>query len=129
MELLQVPISFGENPILDLVGEVNRVQERRSGSILDLVDIAPCTGITEVILEVLFTLLAPAFLIGGIHGPNIFYAVCAIGARLTIENGPSVVSAAIVGCYTSVLLAFGNLRSSLSFHDPSAPLNNHFRII
>lgn len=75
-------------------------------SILDIATLPPMSGHYQMLIQVLYTMISPAYVLSNKGGMNLFYVVVSLGSKISIEQGPAGVSGNIFTCFGGMLCDF-----------------------
>jgi hypothetical protein len=104
LEMLDIPLKSDENPLNQFVSQINSMV-KETGNITQFVEQPPCSDLDALRIEVLANMLSNSYIIANDIGMNLFYAVCALGTKISLERGISPVSASLIACYAALLTA------------------------
>eukprot|EP00026_Physarum_polycephalum_P000069 Phypoly_transcript_00069.p1 GENE.Phypoly_transcript_00069~~Phypoly_transcript_00069.p1 ORF type:complete len:1500 (+),score=218.75 Phypoly_transcript_00069:162-4661(+) len=136
LELLEIPLAVDGNPLNDFVAQIDHAVEK-TGGLMVFVERPPCSDLDALRVEVLATMLSNTYICATDIGMNLFYSVCAVGTKLSLERGISVFSASLIACYAALLTAlrlphaFDYAQMSMAClrkypHPLIGPRNNHY---
>jgi hypothetical protein len=100
--MLGIPLKMESNPLEQNVEHISNIVAE-AGSIAHFSDLPPCSESIAFSLEVLSYLPSPSYIIAADVGLNLYYAVCSIGTKISLEHGFCSFSAGMFACYAAFL--------------------------